>query len=48
MRGLSDPNIFLVGDLGVKKALQKREQQRLENPETPPCQPELAALGRVI
>ncbi|KHT63989.1 ADA regulatory protein [Photobacterium gaetbulicola] len=32
MRGLSDPNIFLVGDLGVKKALEKR-----------PCQPELAA-----
>ena len=43
MRGLSDPNIFLVGDLGVKKALQKREEQRLECPDMPPCQPELAA-----
>lgn len=46
MRGLSDPNIFLVGDLGVKKALQQRQvqqEQRQDKTSMQPFQPELAA-----
>ncbi|PSU33679.1 DNA-3-methyladenine glycosylase 2 family protein [Photobacterium lutimaris] len=43
MRGLSDPNIFLVGDLGVKKALQQLQEQRQDKPGMQPFQPELAA-----
>ncbi|PSW18013.1 DNA-3-methyladenine glycosylase 2 family protein [Photobacterium sanctipauli] len=35
MRGISDPDIFLEGDLGVKKAIAKT-----------PCKPELAAPWR--
>ncbi|MGR5140162.1 DNA-3-methyladenine glycosylase 2 family protein [Photobacterium sp. DNB23_23_1] len=42
LRGLSDPNIFLVGDLGVKKALQKLQEQRQDKPGMPPFQSELA------